>query len=125
MMKLPRREFLTATVGTLAASHPLCAQLTTVQFFRATHEDFSKFVGGVFHLRDANGAQRTVTLLSASEGKHPMPRGLRTPISLLFRGSDQSLKQDVYEVSHAALGTAKLLVVPVDPTGETVEVILG
>jgi hypothetical protein len=121
-----RRTFVAATISTLTSAPSLLGMTVSGGFEGSSLESFEKHVGSTFLTHDAEGNTRRLTLVSATQGKHPMPRGIRRPISLLLR-SHGGVKsgQDVYEVRHAALGRARALVVPVNQDGNLHEIVFG
>ena len=127
-MTIQRREFLAATVGTLASVHPIgAAELPPrSRFLEATFDEQVKRIGTCFVLRDSEGKRSRVQLISVTEGQHPMPHGLRKPISLLFRcrPSDE-LKQDIFEISHPVLGRQSHLFTATSYLGDRMETVIG
>jgi hypothetical protein len=128
-MRIQRRGFLAATVGTLASVNPLGATElpSRSRFLQATLPEHVKQIGTYFVVRDSEGRRTRIELISATEGPHPMPSGIRRPISLLFRcRSGDALKQDVFEIDHPVLGRQRqLLFVPVSHRGDRMETVIG
>lgn len=74
-----------------------------------TKATFISYLNSVFQLHTVSGIV-AVTLLKVDD--MTPPKGGEC-FSLLFRGGSSALGQDTYTVDHAALGTFKLLLVPV------------
>jgi hypothetical protein len=103
------------------ASVPLEAQ--SEPLFQYRRSSFSPYLNSVFAV--SNGAMYVEVSLSeiSSFGVSKPKKGKRSVVadveeedrfSLLFRGPlDLPLRQDVYNISHAALGNFRLLLVPV------------
>lgn len=124
MSNLPRRKFVAATVGSMAAAGPLWGKATKPSLCQQSASAFSDQIGSRFSIRDAEGNVRTAKLVSVTEGKQRMPRRFRQPISLIFDAKAMP-EQAVCQVSHPVCGTGELLVVPVDPRHQMLEVVLG
>jgi hypothetical protein len=74
-----------------------------------TKATFISYLNSVFQLHTVSGIV-AVTLLKVDDMEPP--KGGEC-FSLLFRGGSRALGQDTYAIDHAALGTFKLLLVPV------------
>jgi hypothetical protein len=74
-----------------------------------TKATFISYLNSVFQLHTVSGVV-AVTLLNVDD--MAPPKGGEC-FSLLFRGGGSALRQDTYTIDHAALGTFKLLLVPV------------
>ena len=74
-----------------------------------TKATFISYLNSVFQLHPVSGIV-AVTLLKVDD--MAPPKGGEC-FSLLFRGGSRALGQDTYTIDHAALGTFKLLLVPV------------
>jgi hypothetical protein len=132
-MTKSRRQFLkTGTLAALFAAVPLKGMGSTkwkgwaaslgeallpsddplANYSKAT---FLSYVESVFEIQTQYGALE-VTLVSVRD--MPAATGGEC-FSLLFRGGGTELKQNTYEVQHAALGTFQLFLVPggADQTG--------
>jgi uncharacterized protein DUF6916 len=69
---------------------------------------FESYLNSIFELQTANG-KVAVTLIAVTD--MPAPKGGEC-FALLFRGGKQNHPQGTYTLSHPALGTIQLLVVP-------------
>ncbi len=77
--------------------------------------DFEALEGATLRVQPAEGDAIQLRLIEVRElpARGPRPRG-RVPFSILLEGpSDAPLAQDLYPISHPALGKHDLLVVPV------------
>lgn len=84
---------------------PQLAPDTLGNYSKAT---FSSYLNSVFQIHTVSGiVEATLTEV------HDMPSSNGgESFSLLFRGGRQPLRQDTYQIDHAALGTFPLLLVP-------------
>jgi hypothetical protein len=114
-MTKSRRQFLqTGMFAAVFAAVPLKAALGSwlqqpddpLQYYsKAT---FLAYVNSIFQIQAASGAV-SATLVSVTDMPSP-PDG--ECFSLLFSGGSTALTQDTYVVTHSALGTFQLLLVP-------------
>jgi len=74
-----------------------------------TKATFTQYLNSVFELHAVSGVV-AVTLLQVDD--MPAAKGGEC-FTLLFRGGSRALRQDTYTISHPALGTFQLLLVPV------------
>ena len=82
-------------------------------------DHFSSLTGQAFQLARPDGRVIEVTLEEVRAREDQEFRG-RVPFSMLFRGPrGENLRQGLYRLGHAELGSWDLLMVPVEPDGET------
>ena len=124
-MSITRRTFLQASsVFTLSSIIPIqrvAGQIAKFRHDNATTADansdplanyskatFEAYLNSIFQLQTANG-KVALTLIAVTD--MPAPIGGEC-FTLLFRGGKQTHPQATYTLSHPALGTIHLLVVP-------------
>lgn len=78
---------------------------------RLTADDFAPLAGQTFGLPEPLPA---LTLASVTPSRRPAPPPARQGFSLLFRGAAQpQFGQGIYPLTHPALGTLEVFLVPV------------
>lgn len=91
--------------------------------------DFEPHIGSTFAIHYADAEALEVALTSVAPVPHDPPAGQRRGFSLTFQSTltDRYLPQHVYTITHAALGTLELFVVPhqANQIGFTYEVIFN
>lgn len=104
-----------------AGDIPFASQQDPVFFFQK--ETFTPYINSNFVVRGPSGRAANFKLIGVDDpparpkGNNPGNR-VSTSFSLFFSGGKRSWPQDQYEVTHDALGTFKLLIVPVVSRGE-------
>ena len=86
-------------------------------------ERFAPLVGQRFAVRHGSAPDWTGPELELISVQALRPHSRRAePFSLTFRGPRQPvLPQSIYDVAHPDLGTMKIFLVPVQPTGDGAE----
>jgi hypothetical protein len=94
-----------------------------------TAADFEPHLGSTFTIQYADAEALEVSLVSVAPMSYDPPPGRRHGFSLTFQStlSDRYLPQRVYTITHAALGTLELFLVPhqSNQIGFTYEVIFN
>ncbi|MHB0969739.1 MAG: DUF6916 family protein [Thermoanaerobaculia bacterium] len=100
------------------------AEILTIDFF-------TPLVGTEFHTTAPGGSEQTLVLESATPNeKHEESRkalSRQEPFTLLFRGSETILPQQVYTMRHTTAGNVDIFIVPVgrDARGTQYEAIFN
>jgi hypothetical protein len=97
---------------------------------RLSHAAFAAQVGTTFRFRSPIGERTDMELVEATvipvTSREHARHVRRTPFAALFRAeADGELPQDTYRVTHPAMGTFDLLVVPVGPGGGQYEAVFS
>jgi hypothetical protein len=96
-----------------------------------TIEFFAPLVGSEFRTKSGDGSEQTLVLESAKpyEKREESRNGLsrREPFTLVFRGSETILPQQIYAMHHATAGSVDIFIVPVgrDARGTQYEAIFN
>ncbi len=84
-----------------------------------TCELFSEHVGSRFQLPLDSGDSMELELVEAELSKVQQTQADRAPFALVFRGpADIVLPQQLYALSHEALGAVTIFLVPIGPDDE-------
>jgi hypothetical protein len=96
---------------------------------KLTAADFEPHIGSTFTIHYTDAEALDVSLASVAPMPYDPPPGQRRGFSLTFQSilADRYLPQRVYTITHPALGTLELFIVPhqANQTGFTYEVIFN
>jgi hypothetical protein len=114
-----RREFLAraAAFGVAGASLVAPSAAPAADRPQSGAADFAPFVGTTFRVRIPRWKLVDLTLIAVSPPRvapGKLPKGMRQPFSLIFRGPVGTMPQGTYTVEQARFGTFPLFLVPVD-----------
>jgi hypothetical protein len=116
---IARRTFLAqaAALGAAGAGILTIPAASAADHRKSTAAEFAPFVGTTFRVQRPKGKFVDLILTAVAPPRVPpgeLPKGMRVPFSLVFRGPRTSLPQRTYVVEHPRFGTFELFLVPVD-----------